>query len=145
MDWWAKQPPRCLLVCDDLSWALSNKGNPSQAALAERTLGFLASHHGGNDTKNGVSGLQIIVCQQTWTAIPPCYRRLFSHYCLFPQRLDRSTLGHIGRGVMIEKASLAKCFEFCPAPHDFLLISNIPESGRARVRVNGWRPVQGLL
>ena len=147
MDWWAKQPPRCLLIIDDLSWSLSKKGSPSQAALAERTLGYLASHHGGNQggpAKDGASGLQIIVCNQNWTALPPNIRRLMSHVCLWPKRLDRSSIGHIARGVMIEKASLGKCFDFCEGAHDFLLISNIPD-GRARVRLNGHRAVQGLL
>ena len=147
MEWWAKQPPRCLLILDDISWSLSKKGNPSQASLADRTLGYLASHHGGGkekDSQGKASGLQIIVCQQNWTMVPPNIRRLMSHFCLFPQRIDRSTVGHIARGVMVEKASLNKCFDFCVKDHDFLLISNI-QDGRARVRHNGWRPVLGLL
>jgi hypothetical protein len=40
-------------------------------------------------------------------------------------------VGHIARGVMVEKASLNKCFDFCVKDHDFLLISNI-QDGRAR-------------
>jgi hypothetical protein len=53
MEWWSKQPPRCCLILDDISWSLSKKGGSgkSQAALADRTMGFLASHHGGNQKR----------------------------------------------------------------------------------------------
>ena len=145
MEWWSKQPPRCCLILDDISWSLSKKGGSgkSQAALADRTMGFLASHHGGNQ-KDGASGLQIIICQQNWTMVPPNIRRNCSHFALFPNRLDKSSFGHIARGCMLEKASLVKCASFCEGAHDFLLVSNI-DDGRARVRLNGWRAVRGLL
>ena len=137
LSYFAKRPGRSLLIIDDLSWALSKRGSPSQYELADRICGHVSSHHEG--------GLSIFVAQQTHTGIPPNIRRLMSHWFLFPRRIAVDSIGAIARSCMLEKATLRKCFDFCEGPYDFLLVENIPVEHRARVRLNGWRGVKGLL
>ena len=136
LDYFTKRPGRSALIIDDLGWSLSQKGQPSQAELADRICGHVSSHHDG--------GLSIFIAQQTLTGIPPNIRRLLSHWAIFPQRIARDTVGHIARNAMLEKQTLSKCFDFCTEDFDWLLVSNI-QDGRARVRKNGWQAVRGLL
>ena len=64
---------------------------------------------------------------------------------VFPELLIQTLDPSLCQGVMLEKSTLEKCFDFCTEnPYDFLLITNQPD-GRPRVRVNGWRGVRGLL
>ena len=135
--YFAGRAGRSLLIIDDLSWALSKRGSPSQYELADRICGHVSSHHEG--------GLSIFVAQQTHTGIPPNIRRLMSHWFLFPRRIAVDSIGHIAKSCMLEKATLRKCFDFCEGPYDFLLVENIPVEHRGRVRLNGWRGVKGLL
>ena len=138
LDYFSQRPGRSALIIDDRHLHdLSKKGNPSQKELADRICGHVSSHHPG--------GLSIFIAQQTFVAIPPSIRKLMSHWILFPNRIDRAGIPHISKGVMLEKKTLETCFDFCNEnPYDFLLITNEPD-GRARVRVNGWRGVKGLL
>ena len=136
LDYFTKRPGRSALIIDDLGWSLSQKGQPSQAELADRICGHVSSHHDG--------GLSIFIAQQTLTGIPCNIRRLVSHWAIFPQRIARDTVGHIARNAMLEKQTLSKCFDFCTEDFDWLLVSNI-QDGRARVRKNGWQAVRGLL
>ena len=54
-------------------------------------------------------------------------------------------VGHIAKSVMLEKSTLGTCFDFCGEdPYAFMLITNVPD-GRARVHINGYRAVKGLL
>jgi hypothetical protein len=60
---------------------------------------------------------------ETMIAIPPSIRRLMSHWCLFPNRIDRAGVGHIAKSVMLEKSTLSTCFDFCDEdPYAFMLI-----------------------
>jgi hypothetical protein len=140
LDYFAKRPGRSALIIDDMHLAdlsKNSKAGPSQRELADRVCGHVSSHHPG--------GLSIFICQQTFVAIPPSIRKLMSHWFLFPNRIDRSGIPHIAKGVMLEKRTLETCFDFCNEnPYDFLLITNQPD-GRARVRVNAHRNVRGLL
>jgi hypothetical protein len=140
LDYFAGRPGRSALIIDDKHLAdlsKNSKNGPSQRELADRVCGHVSSHHPG--------GLSIFVAQQTFVAIPPSIRRLMSHWVLFCNRIDRAAIPYIARGVMLEKSTLEKCFDFCTEnPYDFLLITNQPD-GRPRVRVNGWRGVRGLL
>ena len=77
--------------------------------------------------------------------VPPNIRRLISHWFLFPRRIAVDSIGHIAKSCMLEKATLRRCFDFCEGAYDFLLAENIPVEHRARVRLNGWRGVKGLL
>jgi hypothetical protein len=138
LDYFAGKSGHSAMIIDDRHLAdLSRKGTPSQRELADRVCGHLSSHHPG--------GLSIFIAQQTMIAIPPSIRRLMSHWCLFPNRIDRAGVGHIAKSVMLEKSTLGTCFDFCGEdPYAFMLITNVPD-GRARVRINGYRAVKGLL
>jgi hypothetical protein len=140
LDYFAGRPGRSALIIDDKHLAdlsKNSKNGPSQRELADRVCGHVSSHHPG--------GLSIFVAQQTFVAIPPSIRRLMSHWVLFCNCIDRAAIPYIARGVMLEKSTLEKCFDFCTEnPYDFLLVTNQPD-GRPRVRVNGWRGVRGLL
>ena len=140
LDYFAGKPGRSALIIDDRhldGLSRNSKAGPSQRELADRICGHLSTHHPG--------GLSIFVAQQTFVAIPPSIRKLMSHWVLMPNRIDRAGLPHIAKGTMLEKSTLSTCFDFCAEnPYDFLLITNEPD-GRARVRVNGWRGVKGLL
>ena len=138
LDYFSARSGRSAMIIDDRHLAdLSKKGNPSQRELADRVCGHLSSHHAG--------GLSIFIAQQTMIAIPPSMRRLMSHWCLFPNRIDRAGVPHIAKSVMLEKSTLGTCMDFCgEEPYAFLLVTNVPD-GRARVRVDGHKPVRGLL
>jgi hypothetical protein len=57
--------------------------------------------------------------------VPPNLRRLATVFCLWPNRLARDSIGHIARGVMIEKRMLEYIFDQCgDSPHTFILIEN---------------------
>ena len=49
-----------------------------------------------------------------------------SHWVLFCNRIDRAGIPYIAKGVMLEKSTLEKCFDFCTEnPYDFLLVTNL--------------------
>ena len=72
--------PTAALICDDISWQLSKRGDPSQYALAERCLGYMRSHKKGS--------MDIYIGQQQIYGIPPQLRKLISTW--FIQELARS-------------------------------------------------------
>ena len=137
LTFWNDQPARVALICDDVSWALSKRGKPSQMELAERTCGAMSSHHPG--------GIDIYIAQQTMTGIVPAVRRLLSHWALFPKRIAQDTHPQIARTLMLDKGTLQRAFDACDSgPHSFLLVSNV-QDGRPRLRVDGWREVAAFL
>jgi hypothetical protein len=78
--------------------------------------------------------------------VPPNLRRLATVFCLWPNRLARDSIGHIARGVMIEKRMLEYIFDQCgDSPHTFILIENDPVPGRSRVRLNGVTPLADIM
>lgn len=136
LQYFKQRPGRAALIMDDIHLhELSTKGKPSQAELLERICGHLSTHHDG--------GLSVFIAHQVWTGVPPKVRKLCSHFILFPQRIARDSIGHIARGVLLEKKTLERCCDMCTGPYDFLLITNEPD-GRARVRRNGIEDVQGI-
>jgi hypothetical protein len=138
LDYWAGRPGRSALIIDDLDWNLSRRGSPSQAQLADRTIGHVSSHH--------PEGLSVFIAQQTHTGVPPNIRRLCSHWFLMCNRISSDSVNAIARSCMIERATMRKLFDFCTdQPHDWMLIENIPVEHRSRARKNGWQNVKGLL
>ena len=74
------------------------------------------------------------------------YRPLAPTRCLWPNRLARDSIGHVARGVMIEKRMLEYIFDQCEGdPHTFILIENDPVPGRSRVRLNGVTPLADIM
>jgi hypothetical protein len=136
LEFWNSQPPRCAIICDDVSWNLSKRGKPSQFELAERTCGAMSSHHPG--------GIDIYIAQQTMVGIIPPIRRLLSHFCLFPKRLSQDSYPMIARTTMLDKRTLQRAFDHCQGPHSFLLVTNVND-GRPRLRVDGYKEVPAYL
>ena len=139
LEYFKQRPGRACLIMDDIhlhSHSTAKKDNTaSQAELLERICGHMSTHHDG--------GLSVFICHQVWTGVPPKVRKLASHFILFPQRIAKDSVGHIARGCMMTKRQLEACFDMCSSAYDFLLITNEPD-GRARVRINGTDPVQGI-
>lgn len=134
---WEKiAPGRTALICDDISWQLSKRGDPSQYALAERCLGYMRSHKKGS--------MDIYIGQQQIYGIPPQIRKLISTWFIFPRRTSPSTHHALAAACMLEKDTLRRCLDFVEGDHGFLVVNNLAD-GRARCRVNGWRAIQGLL
>ena len=77
------------LICDDISWQLSKRGEPSQYALAERCLGYMRSHKKGT--------MDIYIGQQQIYGLPPQLRKLVSTWFIFPKAHETKhlTLGAI--------------------------------------------------
>ena len=138
IEWWEKNSPgRTALICDDLSWELSRKGTPSQYALAERTLAYMRSHKEGS--------MDIYIGQQQIYGIPAPFRKLVSTWFIFPRRTSPSTYHAIAAATMLDKKTLERCLSFVENDFGFLLVDNLGSPDRARVRVNGWRAVRGVL
>ena len=140
LNYFDDKPGASLFICDDWDLkSLSSKGAPdSQKMRADRLMGNLSTHHPGS--------LNVIVCTQSWTMVPPNLRRLATVFCLWPNRIARDGIGHIARGVMIEKRMLEYIFDQCgDDPHSFVLIENDPVPGRSRVRLNGVTPIADIL
>ena len=74
---------RTALICDDISWQLSKRGEPSQYALAERCLGYMRSHKKGT--------MDIYIGQQQIYGLPPQLRKLVSTWFIFPKRTSPTT------------------------------------------------------
>ena len=133
--WKAKKGQKNLLVIDDVDLThLSTRGSPSQRELCDRTMGYVSTHM--NTT--------CYVLSQTWVGAPPFVRKLCTHFILYPNRLDRASIPHIAKGVMLHKDTLAQLFGACVEPYDFLLITLKPD-GRAMVRINGHRAVHNIM
>ena len=141
LSYFSSRPGRSLFIMDDVALSdLSRKkvpGGLSQQERCERLCGHVSSHHPG--------GLSVFVATQTFVNLPPAIRRLMSHWVLFCNRISRESIPLIAKGVMIEKQTMHKIFDWCTEhPYCFALITNQPD-GRARVRIDGHRPVQGLM
>eukprot|EP01048_Picozoa_sp_COSAG05_P010519 COSAG05_NODE_931_length_6549_cov_15.020775_4_plen_238_part_00 len=139
IDYWDAYPGRKLLICDDNAVVgLSTRGGvDSQRNRADRTCGYTRTH----------KCLNIYMCQQMVVNVPPNLRRLASHFILFPNRISKDTIPFIAKNIMISRPHLEQIFQWCidDGPYSFALITNEPDgSGRARVRINGDRPVNGI-
>jgi hypothetical protein len=131
-----KYPGRKALIADDnaLVGLPSRGGTDSQRNRADRICGHVSTHN----------NLSIFVCQQMMTGIPPNIRRLMSHFVLFPNRISFESIPLIAKSCMIERKHMEQLFAWCEGEYDFILIENEPVKGRARVRINGNRPVLGI-
>ena len=137
-----EQPARACVILDDTTLEMSTKKHKedglSQRDRLNRLVGHMRSHHEG--------GIDVFLCQQQMIAIPTSIRRLVSHWCLFPNRIDRGSLHTIARSVMLSKRTLEALFDMCMdmGPYTFLLIEQERLPHRARVRINGWQEVPGI-
>ena len=136
-EWEAMSPGRTALVCDDISWQLSKRGDPSQYALAERCLGYMRSHKKGS--------MDVYIGQQQIYGIPPQIRKLLSTWFIFPRRTSPTTHNALAQACMLDRATLKRLLDFVEGDYGFLMINNLAEPGRPRARVNAWRAINGLL
>ena len=133
--WKGKKGQKNLLILDDVDLThLSTRGNPSQRSLCDRTMNYVSTH----------MNLTVYVMNQTWVGAPPFIRKACSHFILYPNRLDRSSIPYISKGVMLHKDTLQQLFNACIEPYDFLLITLKPD-GRCMVRINGYRCVHNVM
>jgi hypothetical protein len=135
-EWESMSPGRTALICDDISWQLSKRGDPNQYTLAERCLGYMRSHKKGS--------MDVYIGQQQIYGIPPQIRKLISTWFIFPRRTSPTTHSALAAACMVDRATLRKMLDFVEGDHGFLLINNLAD-GRPRARVNGWRAIRGLL
>ena len=83
------------MICDDISWQLSKRGEPSQYALAERCLGYMRSHKKGT--------MDIYIGQQQVYGLPPQLRKLVSTWFIFPKRTSPTTHTALAAAAMLDR------------------------------------------
>jgi len=118
---------KSLVVLDDLEY----KGMPKeQMRNLDRLFGYVSTH------KNK----SVVLCAQDPFNVPPCVRRMSNRWVLWKQN-DLDALAQVARKTGMSARKFRESFVLCQNPHDSIWL-DMTDHSPARIRLNGFRPIQ---